>query len=330
MTSNRIEYYDYIKGFAIILVVIGHIIDKCLLIEGFFLNRIIYSIHMPIFMYVSGYFAFNSIIKNINKHTFPLFFYKKVSRLLFPYFTLGILYALSRSSSIYDIMNNISGYWFFPVLFMCMIITYIYVNIYSYKYKGDNLYIDLALFLALYIILIIIYFFKPLTEIPYFLSMIKMYPFFIFGFFSAKYKEISNILDADCTYLFAFVIFIILLVWPINIGFKVEGIFSIIIIRQLFKKYYNKMPNSLSFIGKNTSEIYSLHWFILPNLLCIKNILYHNNLLDNNTLIVLFFSLFVSLCVILVCILLSYLLKSNKYLSFIIFGEKVENNVSHK
>ena len=296
MTSNRIEYYDYIKGFAIILVVIGHIIDKSLLIESSFLNRIIYSIHMPIFMYVSGYFAFNSILKSINKHSFLLFFYGKVSRLLFPYFTLGIIYALTKSFSIHDIMNNISGYWFFPVLFMCMLITYIYVNICRCVYKRENFYIDLALFLLLYIILIMIYLLKPFIEIPYFLSMIKMYPFFIFGFLSSKYKKLSSILDTEYIYLFAFVIFIILLIWPINIGLKVEGIFSIIVIRQIFKKYYDKMPNSLSFIGKNTSEIYSLHWFILPNLLCIKNIL---------------------------CILLSYLIKSNKYLSFIIFGEKV-------
>lgn len=323
MTSNRIEYYDYIKGFAIILVVIGHIIDKSLLIESSFLNRIIYSIHMPIFMYVSGYFAFNSILKSINKHSFLLFFYGKVSRLLFPYFTLGIIYALTKSFSIHDIMNNISGYWFFPVLFMCMLITYIYVNICRCVYKRENFYIDLALFLLLYIILIMIYLLKPFIEIPYFLSMIKMYPFFIFGFLSSKYKKLSSILDTEYIYLFAFVIFIILLIWPINIGLKVEGIFSIIVIRQIFKKYYDKMPNSLSFIGKNTSEIYSLHWFILPNLLCIKNILYHNNLIDNNIIVVLFLSLFVSLCVTLICILLSYLIKSNKYLSFIIFGEKV-------
>jgi fucose 4-O-acetylase-like acetyltransferase len=64
--SKRIEYIDRLKGFAIVLVVLGHVTD------GYFFGRfdpgsddifwticnIIYSFHMPAFMAVSGYVAY--------------------------------------------------------------------------------------------------------------------------------------------------------------------------------------------------------------------------------------------------------------------------------
>ena len=61
---KRDPYFDIVRGFAIILVVMGHVI-QCGMGEPYFINeryyenslfKIIYSFHMPLFMLVSGYF----------------------------------------------------------------------------------------------------------------------------------------------------------------------------------------------------------------------------------------------------------------------------------
>lgn len=53
--KQRVEYIDAMRGFAIILVIIGH------LIQTYYCNvysnaifRVIYSFHMPLFFFISG------------------------------------------------------------------------------------------------------------------------------------------------------------------------------------------------------------------------------------------------------------------------------------
>lgn len=53
---NRILYLDYTRGFAILLVIIGHLIQFNF--QSGVNNRlfdIIYSFHMPLFFFISGY-----------------------------------------------------------------------------------------------------------------------------------------------------------------------------------------------------------------------------------------------------------------------------------
>ncbi|ROT03695.1 hypothetical protein ED388_12660 [Muribaculaceae bacterium Isolate-007 (NCI)] len=47
-------YIDCLKGFAIFLVVLGHVVQNYNLMDSW-IFRIIYSFHMPLFMFMSGY-----------------------------------------------------------------------------------------------------------------------------------------------------------------------------------------------------------------------------------------------------------------------------------
>lgn len=61
MEAKRIEYIDFAKGIAILLVVVGH----CYWIKEFqWLHLTIYSFHMPLFFIISGYFAKELSIKD--------------------------------------------------------------------------------------------------------------------------------------------------------------------------------------------------------------------------------------------------------------------------
>lgn len=52
--NNRIQYIDRLKGMAILLVVIGHLMAFCTGGERNPIYEVICSFHMPLFMFLSG------------------------------------------------------------------------------------------------------------------------------------------------------------------------------------------------------------------------------------------------------------------------------------
>lgn len=134
MTTSvaRISWVDAAKGIGIILVVVGHI-DRGLahadLIEWTpafqFLDRWIYTFHMPLFFFLSGMF----LVRSANK-SYLLFFTEKLRTIAYPYFlwsaiTIVLKAALgniaNRPRAIDDILlifySPIEQFWFLYVLF---------------------------------------------------------------------------------------------------------------------------------------------------------------------------------------------------------------------
>ena len=74
--AKRIDWIDMAKGYGMLAVIIAHICSGPL-------HTWIYTFHMPLFFFLSGY-VFS------NKDNFDLFIKKKARSLLIPYFTLGI------------------------------------------------------------------------------------------------------------------------------------------------------------------------------------------------------------------------------------------------
>jgi len=77
---------DVLKGWAIYLVVMGHFIyetyTKFYSEQSFYVNKFIYSFHMPLFFVVGGYCNAWSI----QKYKIKSFFTKKTKSLLIPFF----------------------------------------------------------------------------------------------------------------------------------------------------------------------------------------------------------------------------------------------------
>lgn len=84
--KNRDNKFDFIKGILIILVVIGHAIQALYGIDNkeVWYNpifNIVYTFHMPLFIFISGYFFSSSL-----KYSFSILLEKKATRLLVPTF----------------------------------------------------------------------------------------------------------------------------------------------------------------------------------------------------------------------------------------------------
>ena len=74
--KNRIDWIDMAKGYGMLAVIIAHICVGPL-------HTWIYTFHMPLFFFLSGY-VFS------NKEAFNIFIKKKAKALIVPYFSLGI------------------------------------------------------------------------------------------------------------------------------------------------------------------------------------------------------------------------------------------------
>jgi len=136
--SKRIEYIDIAKGIGILLVVLGH--NDFPLISPF-AHQVIYSFHMPLFFFLSGYFINTSI-------GFWEFLKKRFNSLLKPFlFTLFLIYFASVSfekmsfrTALGRIVKSLYGtgryidwvqLWFLPHLFAVSLYAFLFIVIVS-------------------------------------------------------------------------------------------------------------------------------------------------------------------------------------------------------
>lgn len=125
MSHSRLLYVDCLKGFAIFLVVLGHVVQNYHL-EDSWIFRIIYSFHMPLFMFMSGYVCFRKYDWAMIK--------KRAIQLLIPFFSyipvkygLDILLGGSRNMSLTEYLCRVvyqpdMGLWFLWALFFITVL----------------------------------------------------------------------------------------------------------------------------------------------------------------------------------------------------------------
>ena len=92
METERIQYIDRLKGFAMLLVVMGHIYFFLYGRSESICYKLISSFHMPLFMFLSGYVAYKK--KN---HYSCLYLVKKVWMFMMPMFVFGLCFTYSYS-----------------------------------------------------------------------------------------------------------------------------------------------------------------------------------------------------------------------------------------
>lgn len=147
---KRNEAIDVLKGIGIILVIIGHMNTSQI---GGGIITYIYSFHMALFFWCTGYLSFNSKSNNQN---FFKFFIKKFKKIIIPYilfFCISLLYGHFIVRNIFDQyvipfnlkdslkalvyssewLNTVPTFnfalWFLPTLFITTIIFYFITKI---------------------------------------------------------------------------------------------------------------------------------------------------------------------------------------------------------
>lgn len=203
---------DNIKGVATLLVLIGHAIQYSMLdYDSSSIFITIYSFHMPLFMFISGYLLRSASSLNVKK--------KSIS-LLLPFISWGGLIIVTTQglhATWVDftsmLLNPDTGLWFLWVLLM----NFIFISLLR---KTGFLVISSLILIALLYIVLFLY-----PELSLFgIGLFKWhFLFFIFGYVFRK-RNLILYLDGKITVALVLVFLSTLLVWDRN---AIEGILGL-------------------------------------------------------------------------------------------------------
>jgi len=291
----RLDWIDRVKGVAIFLVVLGHIIigsygnhvmnmEKTSPYLIYF--NMIYAFHMPLFFMISGYLYPRSLMNLFDCYAQII---KRINVLIVPYVFWGLF-------NLY-IKGSWSSYWFLWTLFEFFIFNLPYIYLRTKNHL--SVYYDLVYYSLIYVTFRILSEFDCLSELNNLLDLERFlynYPAFCFGILLGKNSFWSEFFLAKRQASLAFLIFILLFALQLynynipGIGFFVEkakgisaSIFVIFLCREVFNTGY--ICDYFTKIGKYTLEIYILHVLIVVNSSLIGDLFYKAICMDEKSVL---------------------------------------------
>lgn len=338
---------DFIKGFAMFLVVVGH---------SFFFSfgeytsaltfKFLDSFQMPLFVAISGFLTGLkplrfSLVKGIH------YISSKAQRLLLPLILLPILYAIVLNPDMTDayyfyvncLLTSImhGGYWFTLVLFEIFVFYLIFSAIQPLVNRKNNIILDLISFTIVYgLEYLCTMQLQELGDI-YFttLSLGKLkslFPFFFIGFFVARYSFLKKLLYNDIFFAVIALVYVftyaVVLKGAFDPGRFVIAILAMItvcnIIVRMAANKDGKVLRALQLIGKQSLPIYLIHYFFLPALPMIGAFL--TTIPDPSRLFLTetILAAINASIVITVTLFTIKIIRTDKYLAFLCFGDRLK------
>lgn len=264
---NRISELDYMRGIAIILVVMGHVVLFSLKIDNADIIMLFSIFHIPIFFTVSGFLA--------HKNSERVCFYNEMKRLLKRSMALLVPFV------VWSLVNNVlknsisgslsiiywGGYWFFLALWWCDVL-YIVINLISRKWNL-SLIADIILYAVIYAIILLgrlegfdLGGWLPIINVQYY------FPFFTIGILMRKHAVIYKYSLNKYTYAFGLVFVIIGWYFSYLHSYALFAVaaFGAVSVTWMACKEMNpnsKVAGLLSIVGKKTLAVYAIHYLFI-------------------------------------------------------------------
>ncbi len=217
--KGRLIYIDQLKGIAIFLVVVGHFIQQNTIEStNSSLFSWIYSFHMPLFMFISGYVAYKTT--HINGFNDALVFFKNKSiGLLIPYFAWPLIinnYFFNNKPINADLIHNAialtyiwTPLWFLYYLFFLFICYFLFYLFSTWINKKGILGFDVLIAGFIFGGLVIVKFFHLFFPVDID-SFLLYYIFFFLGIFVSKFLILRRLILSRrgfLAFLFLFILF---------------------------------------------------------------------------------------------------------------------------
>lgn len=332
--KQRIFFLDYIKAFAIIWVVIGHVLQYVIWPSDFGQHHVwnfIYSFHMPLFMFVSGA---TIAIKSSTKLSLGHLMKKRSVSLLLPYLVWAVIVSLfieKDISFIWTIIDRPSnGLWFLWDLYFVILLSRI-MQLVS-KRASVLLGGSVILFFITQLLRITIGDHLDYSSISYYLVIYNMGA--VVG--TKEYCEKLIMNKRGYFLLLLAVIIVYLGTWLfyesgkefflkdfsltiykfIHICNRLEvGIISSIMFFMLFYLMRNRQIKLLRILGRETLGIYAIHFQLIP-IAVIGSTLISISIFSQTILW--------SILILIGSHIAIYIIHLNKYFSLILLGEQIK------
>ncbi|WP_348717374.1 acyltransferase [uncultured Alistipes sp.] len=345
---ERQGWIDAMRGFAIFLVVVGHI-EMFMLepVEESVLVRIIYLFHIPLFFFISGYLSMNkadkmswpefgkSLLNSFRRLVLPAMIFFVLLNWIDPYY--------ATLSSLPDKLYSgfFGGYWFTLVLFYILVVISVIRSLFRVGSPWFAIIVFAVLLLSLTSPLILSKLNIGLEHRCLKLLCVRMFidnlQFYMFGVLCRRYNlRFDRILKrAGWAIISLFIIAVIVkmkidsntpLYVRVLFSFhsavvKYLGILSCVVFFAAYRDYFqqrNKLSSFLVSCGKRSLDIYFIHYFLLGNMVALGSFFAGN---DNTGLQILFYAV-AAAAIIGLSLLFGQFLRSSDYLSYVLFGSK--------
>lgn len=333
----RMQWVDGMRGFSMIIVVLGHVLASCGIgsYESFF-SSIIVTFMLPLFFFISGFFSFRAIEWWNRKRVGDILKRKLQAQILCTFVFMPV-YQYYMWGGV-NIEHGFGGYWFTIVLFQ-MYLLYLILPLLSRAIRLNIVIPSLLILSIVGIVCLVVY--SRDSWIWNFLcweNLCKYFQFFTFGIICAKFKDKVFSLLANKTFVSLVTIgwLLSLLIYyseDIRVMFPLPYSFihdilarylSLIIVISIFfasSTYFTRdlrLPKTLCYIGQRTLDIYMLHYFFIPDMKFLGTWL----LTGNRIIFQLSISLAITAVIISLCLLTSYLIRRSNALERWLFGVK--------
>lgn len=328
LKKNRIDYIDQLKGFTILLVIIGHLSYFCWQDTNSLILKWLASFQMPLFIFLSGLMASRSMSEPSLK-----FLVKKIVTLLFPFIFVGSIYSLfirGEALSLWTSGTMHLGYWFTWVLFWIFIIYRIFQKLYLRIFKTENLLKESLYWCTIILLFQIIRKISIIPEsITVFFSIGQLascLQYFIGGVLITKYTHLRELIFSTYGFSIAFISYWILFffieysLFSNFVGYLILGICGIIIMVYYFEKHEQSLlgGNLLIKLGRRSLDIYVLHYFLLGQL-PLKQ--YSSIVLGNGLLFELLISIILALIIAFCSLIMSSMIRTSPFLGCLFLGD---------
>ncbi len=294
--AKRLDYFDVIKGVAIFMVVMGHVITMCIRdIDNAFIFKFISHTHMPLFFFVCGYFSYKVLRDkdgNIAEEFIQPNLWKRLCQLLIPCVVVGTLWLwyFPHSGLLSPLDSTVSGmllspwkngYWFPWVLFLVLVVYYVFSVLAGVLRTNITIYVT-ALLTWILLMLGVNSLESDICDLFSLKLVAQFYPIFLVGVFAHRHETFFNkivengIAQTVALILGGLSLYVIAYFWEFS--FMTED--AVIIVSPLYhicaaivsvalaKKFCaicsdTKIKNITTYLGRNSLEIYLLHYFFL-------------------------------------------------------------------
>lgn len=316
---KRISELDYMRGIAMLFVVMGHILEFGL-DAGSYPRGFMAIVQMPLFFVVSGYLAY----KEEEQEGGTLHHFLVRSRiLLVPLVIWSVILNVCKGEiTCSQAMLCQDKYWFFLALWWCDLFN-TWANYFSKRYRLC-LFMDVALYTILYVAILLLRIKEvnlggllPIQNVQYYFLI------FALGLLMRKYTTIYKWVLNKYTYaigLIAIVVAWYLLRMQSFPIYFIGGVGGVIVFWMICKEIPSekKWAKALSLIGKNTLPIYAIHYLFITTL--------PQRLHDAVNVPMGFFLQFViaftyAVIVVVLCLIIDRIISVNPITRMVFFGE---------
>ena len=347
-SGQRIDYIDALKGFLILSVVMCHVAGFCIGIQDDIpsFQPILFEFRNPPFFFISGMFAYKTGTAWSGSYCCRLIKRKFVT-IAWPtiLFLAAILYvhpSFHGRTFLHNSIKDLWFHWFTLSLFLYFVFYSIIGLLFSYLknllFKSLLLLTCGTIFYLLFSVQSIYNNLPIVDDIKVILGMEYwgFFFFFILGVLARMhYTHFVNILDSSIFIAICIFIFIIfnLFSYPLQSNhfnlFRITTyVTGIILVLKFFKKYPPKgvLNKIMTFTGKRTLDIYLIHYFFLPLALYENTSIFRDSPMP---IIEFALTLSISLAIIAMSLLVSYIIRLSPISAHYIFGhnKKQHHNI---